>query len=220
MQFYLCVPVWNHGGELIKEDESAWSIDSDQVVEIVQQHADMYLKDKSIPVPADVQGISWLFATGRLAMSWGHKFRVNELANAKFEVGMIGTPKGKARRLNRDGPNATGIATIAKRRDDSYVLARFLGGAEAAPAYIGGGATIPVRKSLANSEHFKKGMLPFEKIEVHNDSAASVRPWRIPGKAPEIVRAFTAQWERILTGQAAPRDAMKAAKAQMDELLK
>ena len=50
------------------------------------------------------------------------------------------------------------------------------------PYYLGGGASIPVKKSLLDSADFKKGLKPFEKPEVYAESAATVRAWRVPGR--------------------------------------
>lgn len=220
IQYYTCVPVWDSGGELINKDETAWQVDSPEVIEVYQWHADMYLKDKSIPLPSDLQGISWLFDTGKLGMAWAGKFRALNLINAKFEIGMIGTPKGKVGPINRDGPNATGIPLGTKVLPQAYALAKFWGGPQAAPEWLGSGASIPVQTALLDSPEFKKGLKPFEDPKVYAESASTVRAWRIPGKGPEELRALKAEWEKVLVGQQDVPTAMKAAKAAMDPLLK
>jgi multiple sugar transport system substrate-binding protein len=220
LQFYTCVPIWDNQGELVNKDETAWLVDSDPVLEVMQWHADMYLKEQSIPMPSDMQGISWIFRTGRVGMAWAGKFRSIELVNAEFEVGMAGTPKGKAGPINRDGPNATGLPAGSKHPDQSYLLARFIGSAEAAPAYLSSGRAVPVQKALLDSDAFKKALKPYERGEVYAQSAATVRAWRVPGKGPEAGRAFKAEWDKVLVGEQGVPAAMKAAKAAMDPLLK
>jgi len=220
LQFYTCVPVWDNGGELINKDESAWLVDQPPVVEVAQMHADMTLKDKSIPLPADTQGVSWFFRTGRVGMAWAGKFRSLELVNADFEVGIIGTPKGKTGPVNRDGPNASGLPAGTKNVDQAYQAARFFGGAEAAPIYLASGRPVPVQKALLDSDAFKKSLKPYEKLEVYQESINSVRAWRVPGKGPEIGRAWKAEWDKVLVGQQDVPTAMKNAKAAMDPLLK
>jgi hypothetical protein len=42
----------------------------------------------------------------------------------------------------------------------------------------------------------------------------------VPGKAPEINRAWKAEWDKVLVGQQDVPTAMKNAKAAMDPLLK
>jgi multiple sugar transport system substrate-binding protein len=220
MQFYFSVPVWDNGAELLNKEETAWLVDQPGVVEVAQMHADMFLKDKSIPLPADLQGISWLFRTGRVGMAWAGKFRSIELANAEFEIGIIGTPKGKTGPVNRDGPNASGLPVGTKYVDQAYQVAKFFGGPEAAPIYLATGRPVPVQKALLDSDVFKKSLKPYEKIEVYQESINTVRAWRVPGKGPEINRAWKAEWDKVLVGQQDIPTAMKNAKAAMDPLLK
>ena len=219
LQFYTSVPVWDNKGEMTNQDETAWLIDQDPFVQVMQMHADMYLKEKSIPLPSDVQGTSWFFPTGRLGMAWAGRFRALELVNAPFEVGQVGTPKGKVGPINRDGPNASGLPVGTKNIPQAYKLARFIGSPEAAPVYLASGRGVPVETALLTSDTFKKSMKPYERIEVYQKSAATVRAWRVPGKGAEEGRAFSAEWQKVLTGQSDVPSAMKAAKATMDPLI-
>lgn len=218
LQFYFSVPVWDNGAELINKEETAWLVDQPGVIEVAQYHADMVLKEKTIPLPSDVQGISWLFRTGRVGMAWAGKFRSIEVGNAEFDVGMIGTPKGKTGPVNRDGPNASGLPVGGKNLDQAYTLARFFGGPEAAPVYLASGRPVPVQKALLDSDAFKKALKPWERLEVYQEAINTVRAWRIPGRGPEIGRAWKAEWDKVIVGQQDVPTAMKAAKAAMDPL--
>jgi multiple sugar transport system substrate-binding protein len=220
LQFYTCVPIWSNQAEMVNKEETAWLLDDPKVVEVMQWHADMMLKDKSVPLASDLQGITWLFRTGRLGMSWAGRFRSTELVKAEFEPGMVGVPKGKVGPINRDGPNGTGLPAGTKNLDASYKLAMFIGSPDAAPMYLGSGATQPVRTDLLDSDAFKKSIKPFERLDVLTESSKSVRAWRVPGKGPEASRALTAEWEKVLVGQQDVPTAMKNAKAAMDPLLK
>ena len=220
LQFYTCVPIWCNQGELVDKEETAWLLDSPQVVEVMQWHADMVLTDKSVPLPSDLQGISWLFKTGRLGMAWAGRFRSVEVANVDFEVGMVNTPKGKAGPVNRDGPNATGLPTGTKNVEAAYKLATFIGSPDAAPVYLASGRPLPVQTALLDSDAFKKSIKPYERIEVYTEAAKTVRPWRIPGKGAEALRTVQTEWEKVLVGQQDVPTAMKSAKTQMDPLLK
>jgi multiple sugar transport system substrate-binding protein len=220
LQFYTCVPIWCNEGDLVTKDESAWTLDDPKVVEVMQWHADLILKDKATPLPSELQGITWLFRTGRLGMAWAGRFRAIELANAEFEVGMVNTPKGKAGPINRDGPNASGLPMGGKNLDAAYKLAKFMGSPDAAPVYLASGRPLPVQTALLDSDHFKKSLKPYERLEVYTNAAKTVRAWRIPGKGPEALRTVQTEWEKVLVGQQDVPAAMKAAKAQMDPLLK
>ncbi len=220
LQFYTCVPVWDNQGDFINQDQSAWLLDSEPVLSVMQWHADMYLKEKTIPLPSDTQGISWFFNTGRLGMAWAGKFRSIELVNAKFQVGMVGTPKGATGPINRDGPNASGLPVGTKHIPEAYKLGLFIGGPDAAPVYLASGRPVPVQTALLTSDAFKNALKPYESLDVLVQSAKTVRAWRVPGKAAEEGRAIEAEWQKVLVGQQDVPTAMKAAKATMDPLLK
>jgi multiple sugar transport system substrate-binding protein len=220
LQFYTCVPIWCNDGDLVNKDSTAWTLDDPKVVEVMQWHADLMLKDKATPLPSELQGISWLFRTGRLGMAWAGRFRAIELVNADFEVGMVGTPKGKVGPINRDGPNASGLPVGGKNIDASYKLAKFMGGPDAAPIYLASGRPLPVQTALLDSDAFKKSLKPYERLDVYTNAAKTVRAWRIPGRGAEALRAVQAEWEKVLVGQQDVPTAMKAAKATMDPLLK
>jgi multiple sugar transport system substrate-binding protein len=220
LQFYTCVPVWCNQAELIDKDETQWLVDQPAVVEVMQWHADMILKDKSHPAPGDAQAGAWLFRTGKVGMAWAGRFRSVEVVNVPFEVGSVGTPKGKVGPINRDGPNASGLPTGTKNIDAAFKLATFIGSEEAAPIYLASGATFPVRTALLESDPMKKSLKPFERLEVFQNAVKTLRAWRVPGKGPEIGRAFTAEWDKVIAGQQDVPTAMKAAKAAMDPLLK
>lgn len=220
LQFYFCLPVWANGGELLNKDQSAWMIDQDVPIKMVQMHADMLNKDKSIPTPADAQGASWMMTTGRIGMAYAGRFRAIELTNAPFEVGHVGTPKGSAGRVNRDGPNASGVPTAAKNPDGGFLVAKFFGSADVAPVYHATGRTLPVRKSMLESETYRKSFKPFERPEVYAEAAATVRALVLPSRGPEMQRAWDDEWDKVALGQQDAAAMVKAAKAKMDPLLK
>jgi multiple sugar transport system substrate-binding protein len=220
IQFYTSVPVWCNQGEWTDKEETAWQLDTPAVTEVFQWHADLQVKDKAIPLPSDLQGISWLFRTGRVAMAWAGRFRSIELVNATFDVGMVGTPKGKAGPINRDGPNASGLPVGTKNVDSALKLALFMGGPDAAPVYLASGRALPVQTALFDSDAFKKSLKPFERLEVLTNAAKTVRAWRVPGKGAEELRTLKAEWDKVLIGQEDVPTAMKNAKAAMDPLLK
>jgi multiple sugar transport system substrate-binding protein len=220
LQFYLCVPVWCNQAEMTDKDETQWLVDKPEFIEVVQWHVDQHIKEKSHPMPADIQSGAWLFRTGKVGMAWAGRFRSVELANATFEVGSVGTPKGKAGPVNRDGPNASGLPTGTKNIDTAFKLASFIGSEDGAPFYLASGRPLPVRTALLESDTFKKSIKPYERLEVFQNAVKTLRAWRVPGKGPEIGRVFVAEFDKMIQGQSDVPTAMKSAKAQMDPLLK
>jgi multiple sugar transport system substrate-binding protein len=220
LHYYLCVPIWTSGVEFINEDETEWLLDQEEIINIIQWHQDMALIDKSLVMPADLQGVTRMFDTGRLAMSWGIKAHAVSIPGDNFNVGHAPTPKGAAGRINRDGPNGVGSATESKYQDLAFEFGLFMGGEEGAPYYLASGRSFPVRQSLRESEYFTNALRPFERGEVHQEAAETVRNWRNPGQAAEWNRVFRAAIDEVLLGQATPEEAVTRVLPEMNELLK
>lgn len=220
IHYYLCVPWWTSGVEFINEDETEWLFDQQEIIDVVQWHQDMALKDKSLVMPADLQGVTRMFDTGRLAMSWGIKAHAVSIPGDNFTVGHAPTPKGAAGRVNRDGPNGVGSASESKHKDLAFQFGLFMGGEEGAPYYLASGRSFPVRQSLQESQIFYDALRPFERAEVHLEAAQTVRNWRNPGQAAEWGRVFKAAIDEVMLGQTTPAEALQRITPEMNELLK
>ena len=220
LHYYLCVPLWTNGAEFINEEETEWQFDTEEFLEVIRWHQDMALEDKSLVMPADLQGVTRMFDTGRLAMAWGIKAHAVSIPGDNFTVGHAPTPKGVAGRINRDGPNGVGSASESKHKDLAFQFGLFMGGEEGAPTYLASGRSFPVRQSLKDSEYFFDALRPFERPEVHLEAAQTVRNWRNPGQAAEWNRVFKAAIDEILLGQTTPEEAMARITPEMNELLK
>lgn len=220
IHYYLCVPWWTSGVEFLNEDETEWLFDQQEIIDVIQWHQDMALKDKSLVMPADLQGVTRMFDTGRLAMSWGIKAHAVSIPGDNFTVGHAPTPKGAAGRINRDGPNGVGSASESKHKDLAFQFGLFMGGEEGAPYYLASGRSFPVRQSLQDSEYFSGALRPFERAEVHLEAAQTVRNWRNPGQAAEWGRVFKAAIDEIMLGQTTPSEALQRITPEMNELLK
>lgn len=219
IHYYLCVPWWTQGVEFINEDETEWLFDQEEIIQVIQWHQDMALLDQSLVMPADLQGVTRMFDTGRLAMSWGIKAHAVSIPGDNFEVGHAPTPKGPAGRVNRDGPNGVGSATESKYKDLAYEFGQFMGGEEGAPYYLASGRSFPVRQSLKDSQYFYDALRPFERAEVHLEAAETVRNWRNPGQSAEWNRVFKAAIDEVLLGQVTPEEALRRVTPEMNSLL-
>jgi multiple sugar transport system substrate-binding protein len=220
IHYYLCVPWWTSGVEFINEDETEWLFDQEEIINVIQWHQEMALEDKSLVMPADLQGVTRMFDTGRLAMAWGIKAHAVSIPGDNFEVGHAPTPKGVAGRINRDGPNGVGSATESKHKEMAFQFGIFMGGPEGAPYYLASGRSFPVRQSLKDSKYFFDALRPFERAEVHLEAAETVRNWRNPGQSAEWGRVFKAAIDEVLLGQTTPAEALQRVTPEMNALLK
>ncbi|MEZ4736050.1 MAG: hypothetical protein R3E79_53865 [Caldilineaceae bacterium] len=73
IHYYLCVPWWTSGVEFINEDETEWQFDQEEIIMSSSGPGYGNQKDQSLVMPADLQGITRMFDTGRLAIAWGIK---------------------------------------------------------------------------------------------------------------------------------------------------
>jgi multiple sugar transport system substrate-binding protein len=220
IHYYLCVPWWTSGVEFINAEETEWLFDQEEIIDVIQWHQDMAVIDQSLVMPADLQGVTRMFDTGRLAMAWGIKAHAVSIPGDNFTVGHAPTPKGKAGRINRDGPNGVGSATESKHQDLAFKFGLFMGGEEGAPTYLASGRSFPVRQSLKESQYFYDALRPFERAEVHLEAAQTVRNWRNPGQAAEWGRVFRAAIDEVMLGQTTPEEALARVTPEMNELLK
>ena len=125
---------------------------SPEVVEVIQQQADMTMKDKSVPLASDLQGATWLFRTGKVGLSWAGRFRSNELANVPFEARMVRDAEGEGRRRSTATARTPPACRLARRTwTQAYKFAMYFGGPDAASEYLVTGATNPVRTDLLDS---------------------------------------------------------------------
>jgi multiple sugar transport system substrate-binding protein len=224
IQYYWCVPIWDNGGFMIDKSGATWGLDQPPALEMLQMHVDLY-KHGAIPTATESQSMpsTGAFTTGRLAMSFGVRGDVPEYAaNSKFKLGLAPMPQGTANPpwVNRDGPNGVAIPKGVKHPNDSYRLGRFMGSVAGQKIFMAGGRSVPIRKSVLESEDFKKSLLPWEDINIYIKAANTVKVFRLPPKGTEMQRILNTEWDKVLLGQEDAKTAMQNAVPQMNALLK
>ena len=116
------------------------------------------------------------------------------------------SPKGAAGRFTVDGPNAVGIVSICKFKDEAWEFCKYLPGDK--PGVLGGqefefkaSRAIPTRKSNFESPVFTENLLPWEDAAVYQSSAEAVINTPRPGRWSEIDSAWREQWDAMRLGR-------------------
>jgi ABC-type glycerol-3-phosphate transport system substrate-binding protein len=81
------------------------------------------------------------------------------------------------------------------------------------------GASMPARQSIFNSDDFKKSLQPWEDINVWNQAAKDDTPMRYPATQSDIQAAFAAEYDLVILGQEAYKDAANKFTPKINSLL-
>jgi ABC-type glycerol-3-phosphate transport system substrate-binding protein len=77
---------------------------------------------------------------------------------------------------------------------------------------------VPVRKSLAESNDFVKGLRPWENVAVYRESNKLLRVSQLPPKSPDMDTLLTDAQKAMQLGQQTADAALNAIKPQWDTL--
>lgn len=228
LQWYLSVPIWAHGGELVSKDERESRLHEPAAIEALQFQVDLVRTHRVVPLGDEVRAIpnpgSRRLNSGLVGMQFGGKFYIPDFkGNANFELGLVPVPKGPKGRATRDGNNGFGVLKDSKNHDESYALAAYF------TQWEGGGRLLmetgrpqPVRKSVYDDGSFKKMLQPWE-VPYHDfyvETAKIVRVWRIPRAGPQFQTAFTESWNAIINGERSVKAAIEDLRPRLNELLR
>ncbi len=214
--------LWEFGGDAWNKDLTESLVTLPGSLDALQYTADLYLKHRVIPAAEESRGQGDMWMAGRVA------FRLNACrcdvpnwVNIKdFELSMAPLPKGRMGRITRDGPNAIGIIQGTKNLEAAWHFTKWFVSVEGQREFLMTRRSVPTRASIANSPAWREALLPWEKIEVYEESMKRVRPMAYPIRWNEINKVFTDAANEVIRGQKSPKQAMEEAKPAMDALLR
>jgi multiple sugar transport system substrate-binding protein len=211
--------VWMNGGELWDKDERNFLMHEAAGAEAMQFQADMVTRHRVWPTADDNRELPGGFLGGRSAMAIYGKGYATDIKNkGDLDAGMCPAPKGKKGRITRDGPGAVGVTSGSKNPDAAFQLVKYMSGPGGQEQFLALGASVPVRKSLANAKEYLTSLLPWEDRAVHEDAARSVRPIIYPAGFGEIEKLWQTARSEMFAGKLA-RDALLAIKPGVDSIL-
>ena len=206
--FSVAIESWMaaYGAKAWSDDYAQCLVNEQASIDAHQLMVDMVVKDKSAPSQAQLQGIPDDFISGKIGMYRMLRAATPGYKDIKFELGEVVQPKGPKGRFTADGPNAVGIVSSCKNKDEAWEFCKYLPGD--APNVLGGqefefkaSRSVPTRKSNFQSQVFKDNLLPWEDADVYQSSAHDVINPQRPGRWSEIDNAWREQWDAMLLGK-------------------
>jgi multiple sugar transport system substrate-binding protein len=210
--------MWPMGAQFFDRELKQSQLTSPESIAAHQYMADLFVKHKVAPVPADPPPPGGI-ASGRVGMSMILRQTATTFDKADFEKGMVAAPKGKGGRVIRAAPHAGGVLKATKHPDEAYELVKFFTMTEAQKTWTGTfPGTVPVRKSLAESNDFVKGLRPWENVAVYRESNKLLRVTQLPPKSPDMDTLLTDAQKAMQLGQQTADVALNTIKPQWDAL--
>lgn len=210
--------MWPMGAQFFDKELKQSLLTSPESVAAHQYMADLFGKHHVAPLPADPPPPNGI-AGGRIGMSLILRQTAAAFDKGEFEKGMVAAPKGKGGRVIRAAPHSGGILKATKYPDQAYELVKFFSSTEAQRTWTGTfPGTVPVRKSLAESAEFLKGLRPWENVAVYRESNKLLRVSQLPQKSPDMDTLLTDAQKAMQLGQQTVESALGAIKPQWDAL--
>ncbi|MGQ9555997.1 MAG: extracellular solute-binding protein, partial [Anaerolineae bacterium] len=145
------------GGAFVNDDETKCLVDAPETIEALQWWADLRLKHKVHPMPADQEVLAALgaqpFHTGKVAMTplypWGAG-EVKEYAKIQWDV--THWPNGPVQRVSNGAGSGYSIGKDTKHPEEAWLYIRWFASKEGQKFLWGEtGASIPARQSAIDA---------------------------------------------------------------------
>lgn len=223
---YWQVYIWTFGGEVITK-EGQVPIDSPEATAGLQFLADLGAKHNVSPAPQFVQSSPVSFNTGNVAMVydgvWGSvRYRQN-----KFAWDVAPFPQQKVQ-VSTGWYSPLSLMAQSKSKDAAWQWIYFCTSEPGQKIVSGLGQDVPTIQSLAKSDAFLNPSVPPDHKQVFLDQM-DPSLLRVPGdkygsyfggQVTQFREIFNKAFDPVWRGQKSAADAAKAARPQLEDLLK
>lgn len=166
--------VYSAGGRYVDNPQkpTKWTLDTPEFAKGLQMRADLMLKYKVMPTPANMTamggvGSSDMFTNGSVAMFLSGIWKVPQFRDIKnFDWDVALFPKGPGGRAYQSGGSGYGILTTSKHKSEAWKLVAYLAGPEGEKKMATTGLVQPAIVSIANSPVFLDGQKPLNKKSI------------------------------------------------------
>jgi multiple sugar transport system substrate-binding protein len=212
--------IWQNGGEIINEDRTKCLINSPESIEAIQFLYDLVAVENVSPDSSQSMALGGLlFITGRYAMVQGGSWMINTYSEIDtFEWDIAPMPRGKAGSVACVNGLGVSIYSKSEKKDAAWRFAKFFGSREYQEALAKSGTSIPVLRSVAESEIYLDGHPEGKKYYLQQLENAHPMDF-VPG-FPKIDNAIRNQLELVWLGQKDVPTALDDATEEVDEILK
>lgn len=148
--------LWSFGGEVLNENRTECTLDSQEAIDAVQWIADTINVEGITPTPAEGANFEQLFLSNKVAMFISGRWSTQQLWNAEdapnWDIAHM--PYGPAGRFTRSSAGSHAIAAATKYPDQAWKLVKYLSSADLMDAFAASGLVVPAYEPSAYSDTF------------------------------------------------------------------
>lgn len=213
--YYFAMSSWfyNNGGSVLNEDWTKCTLDSPEVIEVVQTFHDMIFVDGSAPQPPF--DTSSAFMNGQVAMHCAGRWPLKGYEDSKFEAFDIQwLPKMKERKVI-SGMGIFPVLAASKHPEESFKLAVKLSSAGSQEKIL---QISHIPTSISVMDKILPNAKPKNSI-LFRESADVAVPVESPASYNEIQAALDRYMSLVFANEMAADEAMKQCAAEIDGIL-
>ena len=214
--------LWQNGGEILSDDDSAAEFDSAAGVKALTLLRDMAIDDESVYLDQTDTKFGQLFASDKIGMITSGPWQLYDLGVAKTQYGVTYLPGTDGNHETVSGPD---IWALFDHKDKNraywaYEFTEWLTSAEQDVKWNVAYGNLPLRSSEIDTPEFQAQVEALPGLEVMADNAVNAvhaRP-TISGYVA-VSEAVGKAVSQVLQGQGEPEEALKSAADEADAAL-
>lgn len=203
------------GADWVNEAETECTCDTQGAIDALTWWADLRLKEKVTPMPADEQVLTSLgvqmLATGKIGMVWSHPWDAGEvITQAKNKWDIAPWPKGPVTRISDGAGSGYAIGKDTKHPEEAWLYLRWFASKDGQKFLWGDtGASMPARASAVDALLSAPGMPAHAQyfMDAIQQYSRIIRPISAP--ANEVNTIIGRELELVNLGNKSAADAVK-----------
>jgi ABC-type glycerol-3-phosphate transport system substrate-binding protein len=157
--------------------------------------------------------------SGRMATNTTDQSFALDLQKANpFQWDAVAPPKNKVKAYAQ-ASSGHGVTRASKQPAAGWELVKYLAGEEASKLYAQKGLVIPALIKVTESDVFSGAGMPPNYGKTWRDVLRQARSFAVTRRWGDVRAAFDKEFAPALTGDKSAADAMRAAKASVDQIL-
>lgn len=214
--------LWQNGGQILSEDQSTATFDSDAGVEALEFLRLMAVEDGSVYLDQTDTKFGQLFAADRIGMITSGPWQLYDLGTAGTDYGVTFLPGTDGDHQTVSGPDIWALFDTQDVNENywSFELLAWLTAPEQDLRWNVAYGNLPLRESEIDSPEFQAQVEALPGLEVmaaNNANAINARP-TVNGYVG-LSEAIGSAISQVLQGQGTPAEALTAAAEQANEAL-
>ncbi len=216
--------VYNNGAQMVSDDFKTCLLDQGKAKDAMRFLADLVVKDKVSPTPAQTKGVSEMFATGKIGMVTEGSWRIDTYrSNLKDKFGITYLPLGPgagSKYVSFGWPDSYSISAYTKSPDAAWAWTEYMAGpGRPADSVLGG--KVPIYKKSALSDAWaEKDKLPANKdLVLKAGELIGKNVTFAPGWPEWSDQVAASDFDKILLGEGDFDQVMAELKVKIDKIL-